>query len=110
MPLKAAANDMPSSFPEPPHLRRRRLTHPNPIRPTAMIAKLLLKYVSPFLRSWKTTLGGVATIASGVAVLAGVGVSAADGELSTDQAVIGWGLVAAGIGQITGKDADKTGA
>lgn len=73
-----------------------------------MIAKLLLKYVSPFLKSWKTSLAGVGTIASGIVLLSGVGVAAADGELSTDQAVIGWGLVVSGVAQIMGKDANVT--
>ena len=97
------------SFPESPHLRRQRQKNKNHIKPKTMIAKLLLRYVSPLLKSWKTTLAGVGTVASGVALLAGVGISAADGELSTDQAVIGWGLVASGVAQIMGKDANVSG-
>jgi hypothetical protein len=95
------------SFPEPIFRRRRRNETPN-IKAKDMIAKLLLKYVSPFLKSWKTSLAGVGTIASGIVLLSGVGVAAADGELSTDQAVIGWGLVVSGVAQIMGKDANVT--
>ena len=97
------------SFPEPSHLRRQRQKNTNHIHPKTMIAKLLLRYVSPLLKSWKTTLAGVGTVASGIVLLSGVGVAAADGELSTDQAVIGWGLVASGVAQIMGKDANVTG-
>lgn len=94
------------SFPTPPHLERlNKRQKPNII----LMNKLILKYIGPILRSWKTTLAGVATIASGVAILAGVGVSAADGELSTEQALTGWGLITAGIAQIVAKDATVTG-
>lgn len=101
------------SFPEYPGERMDAATKPNNtqtpnLRAKDMIAKLLLKYVSPFLKSWKTSLAGIGTLASGVAVLSGVGIAAADGELSTDQAVIGWGLVTSGIAQIVGKDANVT--
>lgn len=102
------------SFPDFPGERMDAATkanneEPPNLRAKDMIAKLLLKYVSPFLKSWKTTLAGVGTIASGIVLLSGVGVAAADGELSTDQAVIGWGLVASGVAQIMGKDANVTG-
>lgn len=101
------------SFPTFPGRRMNRATNPHNKQPPNlkaknMITNLLLKYVSPFLKSWKTSIAGVGTLASGIAILAGVGVAAADGELSTDQAVIGWGLVASGIAQIMGKDANVT--
>lgn len=101
------------SFPDFPGERMDAATKPNNTQPPNlkaknMITKILLKYVSPFLKSWKTSLAGVGTLASGIAILAGVGVAAADGELSTDQAVIGWGLVASGLAQIAGKDANVT--
>lgn len=102
------------SFPTFPVKRMNRATNPRNTEPPNikaknMIAKLILRYVSPFLKSWKTTLAGVGTVASGLVLLSGVGVAAADGELSTDQAVIGWGLVASGVAQIMGKDANVTG-
>lgn len=74
-----------------------------------MITKLLLKYISPYLKSWKTTIAGVGTIASGIAILSGVGVSAADGELSMEQTTMGWGLIVSGLAAIAGKDANVVG-
>lgn len=102
------------SFPDFPGERMDAASKPNNEKPSNlrakdMIAKLLLKYVSPYLKSWKTGLLGIGTIASGVVLLSGVGVAASDGELSTDQAVIGWGLIVSGVSQIMGKDATATG-
>lgn len=90
-------------------LEKRGRKNPHNITSKKMIAKLLTKYVAPYLKSWRTTLAGIGTLASGIAILAGVGVTAADGELSTEQAVIGWGLITSGLSQIAGKDAPVTG-
>lgn len=101
------------SFPDYPGERMDAATKPNNTQPpnlTAkdMITKILLKYVSPYLKSWKTTLAGISSVATGIAILSGVGVVAADGELPMDQAMTGWGFIVAGVTGILGKDANVT--
>lgn len=96
------------SFPDGIFRRSKRNQTPN-LKAKNMLAKLFIKYISPYLKSWKTSLAGIGSIASGVAILSGVGVAAADGEISTDQAILGWGLIAAGLNGVMGKDANVVG-
>lgn len=85
-----------------------------PIHKPTIIQRTMIKLLSNKLRAvlanWKTTLGGVALVAEGIAVLTGHAQQFAEGaDLSTSAAHSGWAMIIAGAGLIMAKDGDKTG-
>lgn len=90
-------------------LKRRREKNPNKIEPLKLTMNFLLtKFISPMLRSWKTSIAGVGMIATGIAMLSHVGVNAADGTIDTEAAVQGWAMIMGGVGMIAARDANVT--
>lgn len=71
--------------------------------------KFVAKKLLPFLVNWKTTLLGVSMVAGGVGGLADHLVGVAEGKPLTFESIqIELAAIAAGVGLIVARDADKS--
>jgi hypothetical protein len=71
--------------------------------------KFVVAKISPFLINWKTSLLGLSMVAGGVSGLADHLVGVSDGKPLTFEAIqIELAAIAAGVGLIMARDADKS--
>jgi len=96
------------SFPEPIFRKRKRQEKPN-IKAIDIPMKLIFKFLSPYLTSWKTTLAGIGMVLSGASTIVHeVSTLASGGTPDIEIISMAAGTVVGGVGLITARDANKS--